>query len=253
MLSERFQWGSTKCVIADGLRDAAETTTHVARRMTDKGAATASAVAATGAATVSVVAATGAATASAVASQVISTSHTPGPISHTNTRPGQPSLLRSQSTCGNVFQHHLPSHASVPPSAKEETMQTASPRRSSVDPSAHQQSGAEQQQHANLDAIQSFSVVATLVLGFSVSALIAVACELTDELRSGTLSVFLFAVLMSVATVMSSYATVFFTLEVYYLRRLVGEGGEREEAALMTFLHYTGSWRRLARVMTVGA
>jgi hypothetical protein len=103
------------------------------------------------------------------------------------------------------------------------------------------------------DAIEAFSVVAALVLGFSFSALVAVACELTTQLSSGNPYVGAFCLLMSVATASSGYSAIFFTMEVYYVKRLSDEGGVSASLRVETFLTLVGYRRKLARNATVGA
>ena len=101
------------------------------------------------------------------------------------------------------------------------------------------------------EAIEAFSVVAALVLGFSFSALVAVACELTNELRMGNAYVAVFCVMMAVSTALSGYSAVFFTMEVYYVKRLADEGGADQQLRLETFLTLVGYRRKLARNTTV--
>ena len=105
------------------------------------------------------------------------------------------------------------------------------------------------------DAIDAFSVVAALVLGFSFSALVAVACELTSALSSGNLYVGTFCLIMSVSTAASGYSTVFFTMEVYYAKRLAQEADSRRNTNLRveTFLAMVAYRRKVARNATVGA
>ena len=103
------------------------------------------------------------------------------------------------------------------------------------------------------EAIEAFSVVAALTLGFSFSALVAVACELTEDLKSGLSTVTSFCVMMAAATALSGYSCVFFTMEVYYVKRLSDEGGANVVLRLETFLAYVGYGRKLARNATVGA
>ena len=105
------------------------------------------------------------------------------------------------------------------------------------------------------DAIDAFSVVAALVLGFSFSALVAVACELTSALSSGNLYVGTFCLIMSVSTAASGYSTVFFTMEVYYAKRLAQEADSRQNTNLRveTFLAMVAYRRKVARNATVGA
>jgi hypothetical protein len=101
------------------------------------------------------------------------------------------------------------------------------------------------------DAIQAFSVVSVLVLGFSVTSLVAVACELYPELIAGRKTTAAFCVIMALAAAFSSYATVFFTMEIYYLKRLSDEIGAARCVMIETFMTFTGKWRKLARNATV--
>ena len=107
--------------------------------------------------------------------------------------------------------------------------------------------------HASADAIEAFCVVAALVFGFSSSSLIAVACELNEELTAGRYSVAAFCTVTALAAALSGYATVFFTLEVYYLKRLSDEAGSTRTLMIETFMTLTGKWRRFARVATNSA
>lgn len=98
------------------------------------------------------------------------------------------------------------------------------------------------------DAFNAFTVVAALVCGFSVSCLIEAACEFKEELIS-TVRIASFVVLMALAAALSGFATVFMTLEVYYIKRMAMSS----PASLYAFLQYTAFLRWISRNATYAA
>lgn len=113
--------------------------------------------------------------------------------------------------------------------------------------------GPGAQGQASADAIEAFGVVAALVFGFSGSSLVAVACELNAELVAGRTSIAVFCLVAGLAAALSGYATVFFTLEVYYLKRLSDEAGSARSLMIESFMTFTGKWLRIARISTNSA
>lgn len=91
------------------------------------------------------------------------------------------------------------------------------------------------------------------MFGFSASSLVAVACELNTELTAGRLSIAIFCTVTALAAALSGYSTVFFTLEVYYLKRLSDEAGPHRILMIESFMTFTGKWRRFARIATNSA
>ena len=111
--------------------------------------------------------------------------------------------------------------------------------------------GGSSAAHSHHDAIQSFSVVSALVLGFSVSALVAVACELNEEMVAARVTICVFCVIMAASTAISGYSTVFFTMEAYYIKRLSDD--DVSEVSVVTFLKFTATGRKFARLFAVMA
>ena len=50
--------------------------------------------------------------------------------------------------------------------------------------------------------------------------------------------------MMAVSTALSGYSAVFFTMEVYYVKRLADEGGADQQLRLETFLTLVGYRRK---------
>jgi hypothetical protein len=103
------------------------------------------------------------------------------------------------------------------------------------------------------EALEAFSVVAALVLGFSVSSCVAVAAELTDQMLQGNPTVVAFCVMMSASAALSGYSAVFFTMEIYYVKRLSDEGGAATSFRVEVFRTHLGFRRKIARNATVFA
>ena len=98
------------------------------------------------------------------------------------------------------------------------------------------------------DAVGAFNLVATLVCGFAVTALIEViASGDLPEAGAARRNIEWFCVLMALSAGLSGFATVFMTLEVYYLKRMA-DGSHA--LRLERFIEFTSCGRAMARDAT---
>ena len=169
-------------------------------------------------------------------------------------RDGRGGMRHLSAVAGVVLASQRRSSAGSSTTAPETTQFSGELRKEAALQAAERRETAafDDRHRANMaDAIQAFSVVSVLVLGFSVTSLVAVACELYPELIAGRKTTASFCVIMALAAAFSSYATVFFTMEIYYLKRLSDEIGAARCVMIETFMTFTGKWRKLARNATV--